>query len=410
MSKSIIRWLILIAGLLMFLVPNIALSAQERRIALIIGNGAYKSSYLKNPANDANDIAEALKECQFTTTKLINADRRKIEKAIRDFGNSLKKGDIGLFYFAGHGVQVNGRNYLIPIGSTIETESDVEFEAVDAGRVLGKMQDAGNKINIMILDACRNNPYGSQFRSAKRGLAVIPAPKGALVAYATSPGAESEDGEGRNGLYTSMLLKHIREQGLTVERFFKKTGRDVSIATNYKQVPWIQSSLIEDFYFSPKKGATVVKRPSIEPKKSKTEPPNYASISPDVSKLKVIEDGNFVKFESGVVYDKNANLEWYAGPDRKTNWYDAKKWVENLNVAGGGWRMPTRQELKTLYKKGAGESNMTPLLKTTGWYVWSGETKSSSSVWGFSFYGGTENWYTRDSSTNGRGFAVRSRR
>lgn len=405
MMKSTLSHFVTVAFLLVFLTPNFALSAQERRKALIIGNGAYKSSYLKNPANDANDIAKALKESQFTITKLINADKRKMERAIRHFGNSLERGDVGLFYFAGHGVQVNGRNYLIPIGSTIETESDVEFEAVDAGRVLGKMEDAGNKINIMILDACRNNPYGSRFRSAKRGLAVIPAPKGALIAYATSPDSESEDGEGRNGLYTSMLLKHIREQGLTVERFFKKVGRDVSIASKYKQVPWIQSSLIEDFYFNPKKGATVVKRPSIEPKKPKTEPPKYASIGPDVSKP------NFIKYATGVVHDKNTGLEWYAGPDVDTNWYMAKEWVENLTVAAGGWRMPTRKELKTLYKEGAGERNMTPLLKTIGWYVWSGETKDSSTAWGFYFGGGSEDWELLGGAHYPglkRGFAVRS--
>ncbi len=125
--------------------------------------------------------------------------------------------------------------------------------------------------------------------------------------------------------------------------------------------------------------------------------------------------------ESEVFYDKNTGLEWLAGPDKATSWYDAKKWVENLTVAGGGWRMPTRKELRTLYKKGAGKRNMSPLLKTTGWRVWSGETKDSSSAWGFDFLIGTEDWdfyFTfgrpgwsiRDYTYNVRGFAVRSRR
>ncbi len=114
--------------------------------------------------------------------------------------------------------------------------------------------------------------------------------------------------------------------------------------------------------------------------------------------------------ESAIYYDNNTGFEWFPGPDKNTNWDDAKKWVKNLTVAGGGWRMPTRQELKNLYKKGAGERNMTPLLKTTGWWVWSGETKDSLTYWTFSFAIGDGTWYRRNLSTSSRGFAVRSRR
>lgn len=119
---------------------------------------------------------------------------------------------------------------------------------------------------------------------------------------------------------------------------------------------------------------------------------------------------SFIAYATGVVYDKNTGLEWYAGPDSDTTWNEAKRWVESLNVAGGGWRMPTRQELKNLYKKGAGKRNMTSLLKTTGWWVWSGETKGSSSAWFFNFLFGNEDWYYRVLSIDTRGFAVRSRR
>ena len=122
--------------------------------------------------------------------------------------------------------------------------------------------------------------------------------------------------------------------------------------------------------------------------------------------------GAVIAYGSGVVYDKNTGLEWIAGPDKDTSWNDAKKWVENLTVSGGGWRMPTRKELGTLYKPGAGERNMTPLLKTTGWWVWSGETIGSSSAWSFRFFhGGYEYWSTRGFTNSYlRGFAVRSRR
>jgi hypothetical protein len=121
-------------------------------------------------------------------------------------------------------------------------------------------------------------------------------------------------------------------------------------------------------------------------------------------------DGTFIAYATGVVYDKNTGLEWYVGPDVKTSWYKAKSWVENLTVGGGGWRMPTRKELKTLYKNGAGKRNMTPLLKTDGWWVWSGETKGSSSSWNFNFGSGDEDWGARGYSDDRRGFAVRSRR
>jgi hypothetical protein len=114
--------------------------------------------------------------------------------------------------------------------------------------------------------------------------------------------------------------------------------------------------------------------------------------------------------ESAVYYDKNTNLEWVAGPDKDTNWYEAKSWVKDLTVTGGGWRLPTVEELKTLYKKGTGERNMTPLLKTTGWWVWSGETRGSSSAWNFNYYYGYEIWDVREYSSGFRGFAVRSRK
>ncbi len=130
----------------------------------------------------------------------------------------------------------------------------------------------------------------------------------------------------------------------------------------------------------------------------------------DSSPKEVGRDGHFIKYANGVVWDTNTALEWYAGPNIDSNWYEAKRWVKSLNIAGGGWRMPTRKELKTLYNKRAEEHNMTPLLKTTGWWVWSGETKSSETAWTFAFFDGFEDWGYRDDANGFRGFAVRSRR
>jgi len=220
--KRLIFCLVVVTVWLTHLSSSPAFSAQERRIALVIGNGAYQSAPLRNPVNDAADIADALKRLGFSVSLKTEANQRNMKQAIRAFGKQLRKGGVGLFYFAGHGIQVKGRNYLIPIGAEIETEPDVEYEAVDAGRVLAQMEDAGNSLNIIILDACRDNPFARSFRTGNRGLAKMDAPTGSLLAYATAPGSVASDGPGRNGLYTSALLKHMMTPGLTIEKLSKK--------------------------------------------------------------------------------------------------------------------------------------------------------------------------------------------
>ena len=224
-------------------------SASNTRTALVIGNSAYNVSPLKNPSNDASDMASALRECGFDVTLIVDASQRKMEMAIKSFGKKLRKGGIGLFYYAGHGIQAGGRNYLIPVDADIESESDVKYEAVDAGRVLGKMEDAGNGFNIVILDACRNNPFARSFRSAEKGLAKMDAPTGSFIAYATAPGSVAADGEGRNGLYTKHLLQYMRQPNLTLENVFKNVRLAVVNKTSNKQIPWESSSLVGEFYF-----------------------------------------------------------------------------------------------------------------------------------------------------------------
>ena len=221
----------------------------QTRTALVIGNSEYKFSPLKNPANDASDMASALRDSGFDVILKINASQLSMEKAIKSFGKKLRSGGIGLFYFAGHGLQVEGRNYLLPVDADIESESDVKYDAVDAGRVLGKMEDAGNDLNIVILDACRNNPFARSFRSADKGLAKMDAPTGSFIAYATAPGSVAADGDGRNGLYTQYLLQYMKEPNLSVERVFKKVRLAVVNDTALKQTPWESSSLLGDFYF-----------------------------------------------------------------------------------------------------------------------------------------------------------------
>ena len=218
--------------------------------ALIIGNSRYRFiSPLSNPANDATDIAAILKNLGFEVTLKVDATHRAMENEVLRFGRKLRKGGVGLFYFAGHGVQVAGRNYLIPIDANVDSESDIKFDTVDAGRILGKMEDAGNGINIIILDACRNNPFVSKFRTENRGLAKMEAPTGSILAYSTAPGSVAADGEGRNGLYTEKLLKYLKKEGLSKEDCFKKVRIEVMEESAKKQVPWESSSLTADFYF-----------------------------------------------------------------------------------------------------------------------------------------------------------------
>jgi len=261
-------WLTIVTFSLVFLTTNITLSAQDQRTALVIGNGAYKSSPLRNPVNDATDIANALRNLGFSVILKTNANQRTMEDSIRDFGKKLRSGGVGLFYFAGHGMQVKGNNYLLPVGTVIETESDVKYEAVDAGRVLGKMEDAGNDLNIVILDACRNNPFARAFRSSGKGLARMDAPKGSLITYATAPGSVAADGEGRNGIYTKYLLKYMSSPNLKVEEVLKQVRVNVINETNEKQIPWESSSLTGEFYFSSKRGIVVAQNPKIKPQYS----------------------------------------------------------------------------------------------------------------------------------------------
>lgn len=232
----------------------------EKRIALVIGNASYPIGPLANPVNDARDMAAALRVVRFEVTLREDLTQRQMKEEIQAFGRALRAGGVGLFYYAGHGLQVGGRNYLVPIDAKIEREEDVEFEAVDAGRVLAELAKAENNLNIIILDACRNNPFARSFRSAAQGLAYMSAPSGTLIAYATAPGAVASDGRGRNGLYTEELLKNMRQPGLRIEDVFKRVRVGVRTKTNGNQVPWESVSLEGDFYFMP----TAAVAPAIE--------------------------------------------------------------------------------------------------------------------------------------------------
>ncbi len=224
-----------------------------QRTALVIGNSNYKRMPLKNPGNDAQDIATKLRQLGFEVIQKNDTTRKQMKQAIRKFENRLrKKGGVGLFYYAGHGIQVNGTNYLIPLNAEIKHEYEIPDEALSANSVLRAMESAKNEMNIVILDACRDNPFARSWRSTSRGLARMDAPTGSLVAYATAPGKTAADGagnNGRNGMYTHFLLKYISEPKLTLNQVFMRVRIAVEKETGGEQIPWEESSLRGDFYF-----------------------------------------------------------------------------------------------------------------------------------------------------------------
>lgn len=228
----------------------------EARVALVIANSGYDKDIgaLPNPVNDGRLVAKSLEAAGFKVSLVTDADQRGMKRAIADFSEALAKvapNATGLFYFAGHGIQVGGANYLVPIGAQIKREADVDLEAVDAETVLKQLEFAGANVNIIILDACRNNPLSRGFRSAGGGLSRIDAPTGSFVAYSTAPGRVASDGTGENSPFATALAAEIEKPGVSLEETFRNVRGSVMAATNGQQVPWDSSSLTAPFYFMP---------------------------------------------------------------------------------------------------------------------------------------------------------------
>lgn len=226
----------------------------SHRYALIIGNDKYEivKPELANAANDATAIGKALEIDGFDTTVKTDVKRRELYQLIDAFAAKIsgQSDSFGLFYYAGHGIQASGKNYLIPVDADIHSEADLEAEAVDAGKVLRAMDEARNQVNIVILDACRDNPLPKS-RSAARGLVPMQAPRGTFIGYAAAPGQTAQDGAtGTNGVFTANLIKQLSVPGLTIEEVFKRVIGGVQQNTSGKQVPWMESSLQGNFYFT----------------------------------------------------------------------------------------------------------------------------------------------------------------
>ena len=228
----------------------------EKRIALVVGNSGYQNvAPLINPRNDATLIADTLRNTGFAligNRVQLDLDKASFDKAIQAFGNALTGADVALFYYAGHGIQIRGTNYLVPISANPVKEADVDFQMVDVALILRQMEGSGTKLNLVILDACRNNPFGGRgLRGGESGLAQIRAPEGTLLSFATQPGNVALDGSGSNSPFSAALAQTIQKPGIDIFQTFNQVGLIVKHATGGSQQPWVSSSPIDGaFYFT----------------------------------------------------------------------------------------------------------------------------------------------------------------
>ena len=226
----------------------------ERRIALVIGNATYKVNPLKNPVNDSTDMARSLRSVGFDVIEANNTTLAQMREVTRRFADKLGSSDVGLVYYSGHGVEVKGKNYLIPVNADIKREYEVVDQAFDASQFLEMMDNIrgpnNKRVNILIVDACRNNELQKSWRSTNNGLARMDAPGGTFISFATAPGRVAADGTGRNSPYTKHLLQALKQPNVPIEQVFKVVRRNVMEETKGEQIPWENSSLVGDFYFT----------------------------------------------------------------------------------------------------------------------------------------------------------------
>jgi len=223
------------------------------RIALIIGNSKYPDSPLTNPFNDANAMGKELKVLGFDTQVLLDSNLKDLGSAIQAYSMRIAKFKaVGLFYYAGHGVQLAWRNYLVPVDANIDRVDDIPKQTFELNNMLLALNKAQNPMNIIILDACRDNPFGKKLPTEQKGLSQFDAPNNSLLCYATAPGNVASDGAGPNGLFTENLLREMRDPDTKIEDVFKRVRLKVRLASKGQQIPWESTSLEEDFYFNAK--------------------------------------------------------------------------------------------------------------------------------------------------------------
>jgi hypothetical protein len=304
MSVTRIGWL---KGALLALAAMLLASpAQATRVALVVGNSAYQNvSPLDNPKNDAKLIADTVRDLGFTLVgggAQLDLDKPRFDGVVQQFGAQLRDADVALFFYAGHGVQVRGANYLVPVGANPTREADVDFQMTDVNLVLRQMQGSGTRLNMVILDACRNNPFGARgLRAADGGLAQMRAPEGTLISYATQPGNVAQDGSDGHSPYTKALASTIRQSGLDIFQTFNQVGLAVKRETGGSQQPWVSSSPIDGtFYFV---------APAASPQVAVAPQPELSStLRPDPDRI-AIRDSGLLRELSDRLYEHNFDPE-----------------------------------------------------------------------------------------------------
>jgi formylglycine-generating enzyme required for sulfatase activity len=344
-------------------------SSGEKRVALVIGNGAYLKTTLKNPVNDAQDIANKLRDLGFDVIERENLHSKQIGGALRDFKSKLVPGSVALFFYAGHGLQIKGENYLPAVDAEINSEEDVPNQSLAVRQLMELLDESKTRLNLVFLDACRNNPYSRSFRSLDgNGLARVSAPSGTLISYSTRPGSVADDGEGRNGLYTSKLLAQI-DSNQQIEQVLKHVVMEVKISSHGRQEPWMEGSIAGDFCFVECGGSN-------EPRAEKNNKEVVAvTVDLKVSSDDRITQGSSAKkhkegnnFEMVVIPGKNYEIgryevtqaEWKSimgtnpssfntcgddCPVEKVSWDDIQKFLHDLNEkTGKQFRLPSETE------------------------------------------------------------------
>lgn len=248
-KNRLAQTLIALTTLILIMVAPVALAAP--RLALIIGNAQYLQRPLTNPVNDARLIADTLKQLNFEVTLKENLRREEMFSTVQSFIRKLGKDGVGFFFYAGHAVQLDGTNYLLPVDALLKNEDDVEVWGFNANYLLNRLDESKNRINIVVLDACRDNPYATAFRSTQQGLARMEGPQGSLIAFSTGPGKLALDGKDGYSPYSRALANAMLTPDLPIEMVFKKVAQQVFESTQKKQLPWVHTSMIGDLVLLP---------------------------------------------------------------------------------------------------------------------------------------------------------------
>ncbi len=360
-------------------------AAGEPRTALVIGNAAYPFGELANPVNDATVMAAALREAGFEVSLKTNVDNDQMKRALSDFGATLKtKGGVGLFYFAGHGVQLKGENYLVPISKSIAGESDLVGKSVTATEAVDAMAAGHTALNIVVLDACRNNPFNE---AGTKGLSRIDSNARLFVSYSTSPGAVALDGSGRNSPYTKFLSQAINTGALSLENTFKQTLKGVYQETHGQQTPWISSTFFGDFVFHPTPGAVAARpaAPAVETRPHVTASRFYnagkgtpaatgvyraVGTNPNGSHYRgiaaITPDGERVQVKWWIGKQRFHGVGEYAGRMLVVNWGDKFPVVYSFagDLLKGEWADGTATDDLTLFSR----STDGPIVRPNGRY------------------------------------------